>query len=163
MNAAELIEILHLQPHPREKGFYVETYRSKDLISWDALPGRYEGTRCLSTAIYFMLVDGGFSELHRLKSDEIFHFYLGAPAEMLLLHSNDEGEILRLGNNIQSGEEPQIVVPAGAWQGMRTTGDYSLFGCTVSPGFEYLDYESGKRDELVQQYPEFRDWILQLT
>ncbi len=154
MTADEVIELLHLQPHPKEDGFFLETYRSEK---------RYPNSHSASTAIYFLLKAGGFSEMHRLQSDEIFHFYLGSPAELLLLYSNGEGTVERLGIRLEAGERPQIVVPAGAWQGWRTTGEFTLMGCTVAPGFEYADYESGNHQELIVQYPQFADLIRQLT
>ena len=143
MNAQEIISMLNLQPHPREDGYFVETYRSTDRVTWEALPAFYHGTRSFSTAIYFLLTANGFSEMHRLRSDEIFHYYAGAPAEMLQLAENS-GRVLRLGNDLAKEESPQIVVPRNVWQGMKTTGEFTLFGCTVAPGFEYSDYESGK-------------------
>ena len=146
MKAQDIINLLQLKPHPKEKGYFVETYRSR-----------------FSTAIYFLLTSDGFSEMHRLKSDEIFHFYAGDPAELLLLKPDGTGELLRFGNSIDKGERPQIMIPAGSWQGMRTIGEYTLFGCTVSPGFEYADYEKGSRKELINRYPEFVEKITQLT
>jgi hypothetical protein len=163
MTADEIIRRLKLQPHPRENGFFAETYRADDKVSWDALSGRYDGTRSYSTAIYFLLKQGAFSEMHRLRSDEVFHFYLGAAAELLLLHSNGTGELTRLGSGLDAGERPQIVAPRGTWQGIRSTGDFTLMGTTVAPGFEYSDYGSGSREELVAQYPQFADLIRQLT
>ena len=159
MTAEEVIRALRLQPHPREKGFYRETYRSDESIA----PLRYQEPRSFSTAIYFLLKANGFSEMHRLHSDEIFHFYAGSPAEMLLLKGDGEGEIIRIGNRLELGEFPQVVVPRNCWQGMRTTGDFTLLGCTVAPGFEYSDYETGIREELVQKYPTFADLIRKLT
>lgn len=163
MTADEIIRLLKLQPHPKERGFFVETYRSSDRVSWDALSGRYDGTRVYSTAIYFLLKQGSFSEMHRLRSDELFHYYAGAPAEILLLHSSGNGELLRLGNKLEVEEKPQIVVPRGTWQGLRTTGEYTLMGTTVAPGFEYSDYETGNRDDLIAQYPAFAALIRELT
>jgi predicted cupin superfamily sugar epimerase len=101
--------------------------------------------------------------MHRLKSDEIFHFYDGDPAELLLLTPEGKGELLKLGRSVEKGERPQIIIPAGSWQGMRTQGEYTLFGCTVSPGFEYSDYETGSRKELTERYPEFAEKITKLT
>ena len=163
MTAEEVIRLLKLQPHPKERGYFVETYRSADKVSWESLSGRYEGTRVYSTAIFFLLKKGSFSEMHRLRSDEIFHFYLGSPAEILLLHPDGNGVLERLGNNLEAEESPQIVVPRGTWQGIRTTGDFTLMGTTVAPGFEYSDYESGNREELVAKYPQFAYLIGQLT
>jgi uncharacterized protein len=153
MTADEVIRILRLQPHPKENGFYRETYRSDQLA----------GSHSYSTAIYFLLKSDGSSEMHRLKSDEVFHFYFGAPAEMLVLKSDGQGEIVRLGNRLEAGETPQLVVPRGCWQGMRSTGEFTLLGTTVAPGFEYEDYESGNREELTQNYPDFADLIRKLT
>jgi predicted cupin superfamily sugar epimerase len=163
MKLQQIIQQLGLKPHPREKGFFVETYRSNEKLTWESLPARYEGTRAFCTAIYFLLTRDGFSELHRLKSDEIFHFYSGSSAELLLLSPNGKGEVLMLGSDLEKGERPQIVIPVGCWQGMKTTGEYTLFGCTVSPGFEYQDYEQGTREVLIKQYPQFSDKIIQLT
>jgi predicted cupin superfamily sugar epimerase len=160
MTADELIHILKLQPHPRENGFFRETYRSDEII---LAPSKYSTPRSYSTAIYFLLKSGGFSEMHRLQSDEIFHFYFGAPVEMLLLKSSGEGEIIHIGNRLELGETPQVVVPRGCWQGMRSTGDFTLLGTTVAPGFDYSDYESGNREELISQYPAFADLIRKLT
>ena len=161
--ADEIIRKLNLQPHPREDGFFAETHRSRDRITWEALPAFYGGTRCLSTAIYFLLKSGGFSEMHRLRSEEVFHFYMGAPAEMLLLLPDGSGKVLRLGNDLDAGELPQIVVPRFAWQGLVTLGDYTLMGCTVAPGFEYSDFEPGNREDLERQFPEFADAIARRT
>ena len=101
--------------------------------------------------------------MHRLQSDEVFHFYTGAPAELLLLKNDGEGDIIHIGAGIERGEVPQVVVPRGCWQGMRTTGDFTLLGTTVAPGFEYSDYESGNRGELIGKYPAFADLIRKLT
>ncbi|HSP06541.1 MAG TPA: cupin domain-containing protein [Acidobacteriota bacterium] len=163
MNADEVIRRLNLQPHPREAGFFAETHRSGDRVAWEALPATYDGTRCFSTAIYFLLKADGFSEMHRLRSDEIYHFYKGAPAEMLLLFPDGSGKILRLGNDLDAGEVPQIVVPRNVWQGMIPLGDYTLSGCTVSPGFEYSDYQAGQREDLIRKYPQWTAAIARRT
>jgi uncharacterized protein len=163
MKAQDIINMLQLKEHPKEKGYFMETYRSREKLTWESLPARYEGMRPFSTAIYFLLTADGFSEMHRLKSDEIFHFYNGDPAELLLLSPDRKGQLISFGNSIEKGERPQIIIPAGSWQGMRTTGEFTLFGCTVSPGFEYPDYEKGSRKNLIADYPEFAQKITQLT
>jgi uncharacterized protein len=163
MNADDIIRKLRMQPHPKEKGYFVETHRSSEKIGWEGLPSRYNGGRHHSTAIYFLLKKGGFSEMHRLQSDEVFHFYLGSPAEMLLLFESGDGKVLRFGNNLELDEAPQIVVPRNTWQGMKTLGEFTLFGCTVSPGFDYADYQSGNRQTLIREYPAFADRIRELT
>jgi len=164
MTADDIIRALKLQPHPKENGYFVESYRSAEKISWEGLPPRYDGFRVHSTAIYFLLKAGAFSEMHRLRSDEIFHFYLGSPVEMLLLDEmNGGGKILTLGTNLEAGEVPQIVVPRDCWQGLRSLGEFSLLGTTVAPGFEYTDYETGKREELAGKFPAFEKQICALT
>jgi predicted cupin superfamily sugar epimerase len=117
------------------------------------------------TAIYYLLEPGTFSELHRVASDEIFHFYLGDPVEMLQLWPDGSAKRVLIGTDIESGMAPQLVVPHGVWQGARLVagGKLALLGCTVSPGFEYADYESGSRQLLCEAYPEHTDMIRGLT
>jgi predicted cupin superfamily sugar epimerase len=119
----------------------------------------------VSTAIYYLLEPNTFSELHRVASDEIFHFYLGDPLEMLQLWPDGSARLLLIGTDFESGMVPQVVVPRGVWQGARLVpgGEFALLGCTVSPGFEYTDYLSGSRALLSEAYPEYRDKIYGLT
>jgi len=165
LTADKIIALLNLKPHPEEGGYFVETYRSSETISEKALPSRYKGVRSFGTAIYYLLTPETFSAMHRLRSDEIFHFYLGAPVEMLQLWPDGSGRILILGTDIMNGMKPQAVIPKGVWQGSRLLngGRFALLGATVSPGFEFVDYESGRRDELVKSYPQYREWIIALT
>lgn len=165
MTAADLIARLNLQPHPKEGGFFRETYRSTEGFAAAALPGRYGTNRCFGTAIYYLLTPQTFSALHRLASDEIFHFYLGDPVTMLQLGPDRQGRTLTLGPDILKGEHLQVMVPRGVWQGsfLNPGGSFALLGCTVAPGFEYADYESGNRQELQGQYPDFADLINRLT
>lgn len=161
--AQELIALLDLQPHPKEGGFFRETYRAADQFS--VLPGRYPGPRSASTAIYYLLTPDTYSAMHRVASDEIFHFYLGDPVRMLQLHPDGTGRTLILGSDLPHGQQPQVLVPHGVWQGsmLEPGGKFALFGCTVAPGFEYADYESGLRDALGKQFPEFAELIRKLT
>ena len=165
MTANQIISLLHLKPHPEEGGYFVETYRSLESISEEALPDRYKGFRSYATAIYYLLTPETFSSIHRLQSDEIFHFYLGDPVEMLQLWPEGSGRILILGSDILNGMKPQVIVPRGVWQGARLLpgGRFALLGTTVSPGFEHKDYESGRRDVLLKFFPEFSDLIIALT
>ncbi len=165
LTADKIIALLNLKPHPEEGGYFVETYRSSETISEKALPNRYKGVRSFGTAIYYLLTPETFSTMHRLQSDEIFHFYLGAPVEMLQLWPDGSGRILILGTDIMNGMKPQAVIPKGVWQGAKLIkdGKFALLGTTVSPGFEFVDYESGRRDELVKSYPQYREWIIALT
>ncbi|MGI5835524.1 MAG: cupin domain-containing protein [Chloroflexota bacterium] len=165
MDAKEIIEALRLKPHPREGGYFVESYRSEERINGGTLMGRYSGSRSVSTAIYYLLTPDSFSEMHRLQSDEVFHFYLGDPVEMLQLWPDGKGIVVKLGTDISAGMRPQVVVPRGVWQGARLApgGQYALLGTTVAPGFEYVDYESGLREELLRLYPDFTELICTLT
>lgn len=159
-----IIERLGLQPHP-EGGFFRETYRSGESVAPGALPGRYRSSRLLGTAIYYLITPGSFSMLHRVASDEVFHFYLGDPVIQLLLEPGGTSRIQRLGTRLELGEEPQRAVPRGVWQGsiLAEGGAFALLGATVAPGFEYEDFEMGNREELLRQYPAEAEWIRRLT
>ena len=165
LTSDQIITLFNLKPHREEGGYFVETYRSSETISEKALPSRYKGVRSFGTAIYYLLTLETFSSIHRLRSDEIFHFYLGDPIEMLQLFPDGSGRVLILGSDILNGMQPQVVVPRGVWQGARLLkgGKFALLGTTVSPGFEFVDYESGRRDELAKSYPTFRELIISLT
>ena len=161
----ELKSKLGLKPHPGEGGFFVETYRSAETLSLGDLGRSPAGRRSVGTAIYYLITPDSFSAMHRLTSDEIFHFYLGDPVEMLLLAPDGSGRTVLLGNRIMDGMSPQVVVPAHYWQGSRLQpgGQFALLGTTVAPGFDFADFEVGKRSLLAGAYPAFRDRIHQLT
>src|SRR5262245_28578398 len=165
MIADDVIRLLQLQPHPREGGYFRETYRAAEAIANEALAERYAGSRSHGTAIYYLLTPTTFSALHRLASDEIFHFYAGDPVRMLQLFPDGSGKTIVLGSDLARGHVPQLVVPRVVWQGstLEPGGAYALMGCTVAPGFEYADYETGRRDELLAKFPEFAEWIRRLT
>ncbi len=162
-SADDLIRHLGLMPHPKEGGFFRETYRAAE--SHISLPGRYQGPRSASTAIYYLLTPNTYSALHRLQTDEIFHFYLGDPIRMLQLDPDGTGRTIVLGPDVLAGQQLQTVVPRGIWQGscLEAGGAFALLGCTVAPGFEYADYESGDRNTLLAQYPAFAELIQRLT
>lgn len=166
MDTAEDIKrLLGLEPHPAEGGFFAETYRAAESFAADGLPARYGAARNVSTAIYYLLTPDGFSAMHRLASDEVFHFYLGDSVEMLRLHPDGDGDIVTLGTDLAAGMRPQVVVPAGVWQGsrLRSGSRYALLGTTVAPGFAFEDYEHGSRDALAAAYPGFADQVRALT
>jgi predicted cupin superfamily sugar epimerase len=171
MTADEVKKLLRLVPHPREGGWYARTYASGERVAAEAFAeGRYAGPRHTGTAIYYLLEPETFSAMHRLRSDEIFHFYAGDAVEMLQLHEGGRGELLRIGNNLDKGERPQVVAPRGVWQGSRLakegTGErsgWALLGCTVSPGFEFEDYDEGGREELCAGWPAWAETIRELT
>ena len=164
MDAKTIIRQLGLRPHP-EGGFYRETYRSDEDIAAAALPARYGADRSLSTSIYYLLTPDSFSSLHRLQSDELFHFHLGDPVTMLQLHEDGRAETITLGLDLQAGQQLQVVAPRGVWQGMflNDGGRFALLGTTVAPGFDFADFEVGDRDGLIRQYPSSAELIERLT
>ena len=165
MNAEQIIQLLGLKPLRVEGGYFVETYKCEEGIPRKALPERYHGKRSFGTAIFYLLTPDTVSALHRLESDEIFHFYLGDPVTMLQLHPDGSTNVVTLGHDIRSDQQLQVVVPRGTWQGslLNEGGDFALLGCTVAPGFEYSDYESGSRGDLLKEYPEQEDLITRLA
>ena len=165
MDAKKIIEHLDLEPLAGEGGFYRETYRSGETIPAGALPERYSADKHFSTAIYYLLMPETFSAIHRLISDEVFHFYLGDPVTMLRLHPDGRGETIVLGPDIEAGQRLQCVVPQGVWQGMHLNagGRFALMGTTVAPAFDFDDYQPARRDDLLQKYPDFAEIIERLT
>jgi predicted cupin superfamily sugar epimerase len=159
VTADQIKKLLNLQPHPIEGGFYRRTYTSTSALE---LP---RGIRPAGTAIYYLLEPGTFSEMHVLNSDEMFHFYLGDPVEMLQLYPDGRSALFILGPDLQAGQHVQLVVPAGVWQGTRLIGKgkVALLGCTVTPGFDFADYRSASYDELVEKWPEEAARIRALT
>jgi hypothetical protein len=166
MTAEDVKKLLGLAPHPREGGWFVQTYKAAETIAPEAFEdGRYSSARRTGTAIYYLLEPDTFSEMHRLKSDEIFHFYAGDAVEMLQLMPDGSGQTVLIGNNFAADQRPQVVVERNIWQGSRLIagGKWALLGCTVSPGFEYEDYDAGSRAELSEGWPQFAEMIEALT
>jgi uncharacterized protein len=164
MEAAQRwIDHLNLEPHP-EGGWYRQTYRAPLTLPHSALPG-YAGDRAASTAIYFLLAGDQFSAFHRLRSDEVWHFYAGSGLIVHIIKPDGEYQQLLLGRNSADGEDFQAVVPAGCWFGssLRQPDTFALVGCTVAPGFDFADFEIAKRNELTARYPQHRGIIERLT
>lgn len=159
MTIAELKQLLGLEPHPVEGGYFRRTYTSTRTVDSP------RGTRAQGTAIYYLLERGTFSEMHMLASDEIFHFYLGDPVEMLQLHPDGRSATYNLGPDLWAGQHVQMVVPAGVWQGTRLIGDgkMALLGCTVTPGFDFADYRNATAEELIAKWPQQAERIRALT
>ena len=165
MKTAEYwIDKLKLEKHP-EGGYFREIYRSDEEIPATGLPSRYEGKRAFSTSIYYLLRSGEFSAFHRLKSDEIWHFYAGTSLRLFII--TPEGEIYRhsIGNNPDQNEQLQVVIPRGNWfaASVALEGSYTLMGCTVAPGFDFGDFELGKRNELIEDFPSLKEIITAYT
>jgi len=158
-----LIRRFGLLPHP-EGGFFSETYRASALVRRDG-EAQGEGTRAASTAIYYLLSDGAYSTWHRIRSDEVWHFYAGAPLEV---HSIDDAGVLtthRLGNALEHADTVfQAVVPKGHWFAARCRDPsaYAFVGCTVAPGFEFSEFEIADTAALAARYPQHRALIEQL-
>ncbi len=160
----QLVRRFGLARHP-EGGWYRETYRSSETVAGDALPARFGGSRSFCTAIYFLLERGDISALHRIRSDEIWHFYAGAPLAVHVLTPRGEHRELKLGPDFGAGQSFQAVVAAGCWFGAEVAGpgEYSLVGCTVAPGFDFADFQLGSRSDLLQAYPQHEEIINRLS
>lgn len=161
---SELIEKLELLPHP-EGGYYKETYRSEELIPKSGLPARFEHDLSVATAIYFLIEKNNFSALHKIKSDETWHFYAGDALEVIELDEQGNLKHTAVGNNLAAGEVFQYTVKAGTWFGSRVKagGNYSLVGCTVAPGFDFRDFEMAEREALNQLFPAQQTIIQEMT
>jgi predicted cupin superfamily sugar epimerase len=164
MTADEIRKLLRLEPHPIEGGWYRRTYTS------DVSVALLRGVRPYGTAIYYLLEEGAFSEMHMLASDEIFHFYYGDPVEMLQLLPDGGSAVYTLGPDLAAGQHVQLVVPAGVWQGTRLIDDgrsgggkVALLGCTVTPGFDFADYRNAAAAELISGWPMEAERIRKLT
>jgi predicted cupin superfamily sugar epimerase len=158
------IEKLGLEKHP-EGGFFRETYRSQGIIPEHALSGAPEGARCFSTAIYYLLSGHGFSAFHRIRSDELWHFYTGSQLKIHVINLQGEYQLLKLGGNPEEGESFQAIVEAGCWFGAELSDPrtFALVGCTVAPGFDYRDFEMADRGDLLERFPRHSSIIIKLT
>jgi predicted cupin superfamily sugar epimerase len=141
MTAEQIIKFFKMVPLRKEGGFYIETYRAPEILKKELLPPGFPADRNLASTILYLLTAKTISLLHRLKSDEMFHFYLGDPVTMLQLY------------------------PDGIWQGsfVQPGGKFALMSCSVSPAFDENDFELGNRDTLLNHYPDLREYILKLT
>jgi len=158
------ISKLKLNPHP-EGGFYSETYRSDEMLLRSSLDDRYAGSRSISTSIYFLLEGNQFSAFHKIKSDELWHFYDGSAVKLYLISEDGTLEIKVVGININKNELPQITIPKNIWFAAEPIKkeNYTLVGCTVAPGFDFNDFELGKRKELLQRFSQHKDLIIRFT
>lgn len=159
---SELIEKLNLQSHP-EGGYYTEVYRSEGIIETDE-DGFPDG-RHFNTSIYYLLESDDQSHFHRIKSDEVWHHYEGSPITIHLISKSGDYRKLHVGKDLNNGQKPQHVVPAGYWFGVTVDepGSYALCGCTVSPGFDFDDFEIADRESLLKKYPDQKEIIKELT
>lgn len=158
----ELIRELNLQPHP-EGGHYTEVYRSEGIIETDE-DGFPDG-RHFSTSIYYLLGSKDQSHFHRIKSDEVWHHYEGSSITIHMISETGSYRKLQVGKDLESGQKPQHIVPAGYWFGVTVDkpDSYALCGCTVSPGFDFEDFEMADRATFLKKYPEHENIIQKLT
>jgi uncharacterized protein len=162
MTASYFIENLSLIPHP-EGGYYKETYRSDEVF-----PGtvsKFPSGRNYATAIYYLLEQGDHSAFHKIRSDECWHHYAGDTLWIHIIHSDGKYECIHLGKQSALGEVFQYVVPANAWFASEPSPQsvFVLAGCTVSPGFDFIDFELGKMNDLINQFPQHSRIIQQLS
>jgi predicted cupin superfamily sugar epimerase len=163
MTSAALIDFYQLEPHP-EGGYFKRTYTAKTLLDKESLGDVFEGNRVISSAIYYLLTEGSFSAFHRIKSDELWHFYHGVALNIHVLYPNGKYELRKLGSSISNGESFQLTIEAGCWfASVPVNPDgFSFVGCTVSPGFDFADFELAKYESLAQIYPEQAELISRL-
>jgi len=164
MTANEVIQKLGLIPLPEEGGFYRETFRDDGVIPGTQLRD-HDGDRRFSTCIYYLITPEEFSGLHSVKSAEIFHFYVGDPVEMIQISQSSQLQKLILGNDLDRGHRPQVIVPPNVWQGTKLLpgGKWTLLGCTVAPGFEFSDFKGGSLEELSKLFPAHKGLISEYT
>ncbi len=162
--AKEYINKLQLKPHP-EGGYFSEVYRSRELIKANHLPERYSSSRSFSTSIYFMLEGNQFSSFHRLKSDELWHFYDGTALTIIVIDETGLLKEIKLGNELNKDEAFQTVIKKNSWFAAELIDktSFALIGCTVSPGFDFDDFELGKRNDLTKEFPQHKEIIVKLT
>ena len=165
MNQAEQwIQALGLQPHP-EGGWFRELYRAEETISQNCLPERFGGDRQFSTAIFFLLNQNEVSAFHRIKQDELWHFYDGVPLQIHIIDHGGRYSVVELGRDVEAGQSLVAAVPAGCLFGASVSDprSYGLVGCTVAPGFSFDDFEMPSRAELLDQFPKHREIIDKFT
>jgi uncharacterized protein len=160
MTAAYFIEKLQLQKHP-EGGYFRETYRSEENILQPHLPKRFHGNRSFATAIYFLLNGNEFSAFHKILSDETWHFYAGSPVTVYMIDEQGNFSQQTIGSNPEKGETFQFTIPANTWFAAEVndkTG-FCLAGCTVTPGFDFADFQLAEKAALLQQFPQHQSLI----
>lgn len=160
-----IIEKFQLQPLPVEGGLFRRHYQAQELIPLHALPAHYTKPKLFGSAICYMHTSQTRSLLHKLKTDEIYHFYNGDPVALVLLSPDGENDVVTLGQDYAAGHVPFFVVPRGVWQGscLVPGGAWALMGATLAPAYDEEDFALGDRDTLSEQYPAAQEWIARLT
>lgn len=167
MTAEQIIKALKMQPLPLEGGYYTVTHIAEEQFEPEVLPARYKTSRALSGAIYYLVTAEQFSALHKLPTDEIYYYHYGDPLEMLFLGPEGQSERIMLGMQLDSGQRPQHLAPRHWWHGSRPlpgqSYGFTLVSTSMAPAYQEGDAIFGERDELVSQYPGFRDLVISLT
>ena len=167
INADVLIRKFRLEPLPVEGGHFRQNYKAEETVSVVPAGEAMSLLKPRATAIYYLLSadPDSFSAVHKLPADEIYHFYLGDPVELLLLRQDGASEVVTLGHDVLNGHQIQFAVPAGVWQGCRLVpgGEFALMGTTMAPGYTDGDYAPGERQALIRQYPDRAELITLLT
>jgi predicted cupin superfamily sugar epimerase len=165
LSVDQVIALLGLRPLEGEGGYFVESYRTDWSLAPASMPGDFPDQRLAATAIYFLVTPGQFSAMHRLRGDELWHFYLGDPVDLVVLSPDGAAETIRMGQDLLAGERLQALAPGGTWFGcgLAPGGNWALLGTTMTPGFHPEDFELADRALLLEQYPEAADSILNLT
>jgi len=165
LSADEVIARLGLRPLPGEGGYFTERYRAEWSLSPEVMPGAYPAERIAATAIYFLVTPDQFSALHRLRGDELWHFYLGDSVELVTISPDGVVATRRMGHDLANGETPQALASAGTWLGcaLAKGGEWALLGTTMTPGFHPDDFELADREALLAAYPNASDAIRRLT
>lgn len=165
MEIRDIIEKLRLSPLTGEGGMFRRTYLSGQVIAKEAFSTAYPEDKPAGSAIMYMVTPNCYSRLHRLPTDEVYHFYLGCPVQLLLIPPEAEPFTVILGQDIMAGMQVQYTVPAGFWQGSRLLdgGDWALLGTTMAPAYSDSDYEDAPAEELMAKYPACADEIHRLT
>lgn len=160
----QIVTQLGLESHP-EGGFYKETYRSQGTIESSALPNDYQGDRNYATCIFFLLTSDNFSAFHKIKQDEIWHFYAGSPISIHVISNSGDYKKHKIGSDLEKGLSPQLVVYGGDWfaSEVEEPNSYALAGCSVSPGFDFADFDLADRNKLSLEFPEYQSIIKKLT
>ena len=159
-----LVKSLELLPHP-EGGFYREIHRNTHILKKEHLPKGFSGDRNISTSIYYLLPGNTFSQFHRIKSDETWHFYQGTTLSIYIIDINGYHSVEKLGRDPEAGENFQLTIKAGCWFAAKVDEEdsYTLAGCTVAPGFDFQELEMGDRKKMIAEFPEHKELIEQLT
>lgn len=164
MDTEELIHHFELEKHP-EGGYFKEVYRSDGFITSENLTSDFVGDRNYATSIYFLLTSDSFSAFHKIKQDEIWHFYKGASLKLHMISPDGTYSFVIVGNDFKKGEVPQFIVPAHHYFAAEVFAEnsFAFVGCSVSPGFDFRDFTLPSCKSLSDEFPNHKEIIKRLT